>query len=60
MLNFLEFFYACTPPALSRLYLRTAMQNHLHLPPPYAGGIRQRRHGDAQGKVYAPVLDKAW
>jgi len=37
------------------------MQNHLHLPPPCAGNIQQRRGaGDAQGKVYAPVLDKAW
>jgi hypothetical protein len=60
MLNFLEFIYACTPLTLSKLYLRIALQNHLHLPRHGSGNIQERGCGHAQGKVYAPVLDKAW
>jgi len=32
MLNFLEFLRVHTLLALSRLYLKTALRNHLHLP----------------------------
>jgi len=54
VLNFLEFLRVCTLLALPRLYLKTALRNHLHLPLE-----RCTAHGKPPGGVVLTVLDKA-
>jgi hypothetical protein len=59
MLNFLEFLRVYTLLALSRLYLKTALQHHCHLPLQRCTATAKRTEGLSRRQSHATTLDKA-